>query len=136
MSKAYGDLIDADGRGWGEALREGRLTLPRCTRNGHWFFPPLPHCPRCGSEVELAPIEGVGTVYSWIVTHVAFDPAFADELPYTVVTATMAEGPRLVGRLVGDEAGLAADAPLRAEPYTTEAGTFLGLRLDHRGEGS
>lgn len=38
-------------------------------------------------------------MYSWIVVHRAFDPAFQGEVPYTLASVDLAEGGRVVGRL-------------------------------------
>ena len=37
---------------------------------------------------------------SWVVYHVAFDPAWADRLPYHVAVIELDEGPRLITNLV------------------------------------
>src|SRR5262249_52901838 len=63
-------------------------------------FPPMPWCPYCAASASTT-IEatGNGTVYSWIVVHRAFDPAFTDEVPFTLATVDLEEGARIVGRL-------------------------------------
>jgi uncharacterized OB-fold protein len=40
---------------------------------------------------------GHGTVHSWTVAHHAFHPAFAADLPYTLVTVDLEEGVRALG---------------------------------------
>jgi uncharacterized OB-fold protein len=42
---------------------------------------------------------GRGSVHSWTVAHHAFHPAFKNDLPYTLVTVDLEEGPRALGRL-------------------------------------
>ena len=44
---------------------------------------------------------GGGTVWSVGVYHHVFDPSFKDDVPYNVVLVALAEGPRLIGNLVG-----------------------------------
>lgn len=56
-----------------------------------------PYCAATASEVVESP--GEGTVYSWVVVHRAFQPQFADDVPYTVATVELGEGPRLIGWL-------------------------------------
>jgi uncharacterized OB-fold protein len=46
-------------------------------------------------------ISGQGTVYSWIVVHHPVDKRLAAEVPFIVALVELAEGPRMVGRLVG-----------------------------------
>ena len=95
-----GPEIDADGAPWWEALRSGRVVLQRCTECGRVRFPPMPGCPHCGAagrdEVEAS---GGGTIYSWVRVHRSADPAFADEVPYTIVAVDLDEGCRMFGRL-------------------------------------
>ncbi|HVW32291.1 MAG TPA: OB-fold domain-containing protein, partial [Acidimicrobiia bacterium] len=103
--------IDADSAWWWEALDRGRLLLPRCPACERCFFPPLPACPHCGSaRITAIPAGGRGAVYSWVVVHIALDPAFAGDIPYTVVAVDLDEGVRVFGRLHGEVAP-AAGAP-------------------------
>lgn len=105
--------VDGDSAWWWEALAEGRLLLPRCEGCAACFFPPLESCPRCGGR-DIAGVEssGRGAVYSWVVVHIALDPAFAADVPYTVVAVDLEEGPRLFGRWQGGEPR--AGVPARA----------------------
>jgi len=58
-------------------------------------------CPNCGSwNVEWAKVSGKGEVYTYIVAHRPFHPAFADDVPYAVVTVELEEGVRIVGNVV------------------------------------
>lgn len=122
--------IDVDSAWWWDELRAGRFMLPRCTNCGRATFPPTPSCPYCGAESFVhEEASGSGIVYSWIVVHIALDPKFADEVPYTVLAVQLDEGPRIFARLVGDDEGLAADAPVRAAPYEVAGETMLGFEL-------
>ena len=89
----------------------GRLLVPRCEECGHAWLRPIPACPQCGStRVQAVERSGRGIVYTWVVVHHALDPAFAADVPYTVVTVELECGARLPGRLLGAEppsAGLA-----------------------------
>jgi uncharacterized OB-fold protein len=62
-------------------------------------MPACPYCAAPGGEEFSA--SGDGSIYSWIVVHRAFDPAFEAEVPYTLATVELAEGCRVVGRLEG-----------------------------------
>jgi uncharacterized OB-fold protein len=84
-----------------ESARAGRLTLQRCKNCGQWRYPPARHCYRCLSdEAEWAPVSGRGTVYSFVVFHQAFHPAFKEQVPYNVAVVELVEGPRLVSNIV------------------------------------
>jgi uncharacterized protein len=121
VQKGFVDVpVDADSAWWWAALAEDRLMLPRCDRCERCFFPPQPTCPYCGSSSWQA-IESAGTgqVYSWVVIHTALNPAFAGDVPYTIVAVELDEGVRVLGRL-REEIELAAG--MRLEPYFYEAG--------------
>ncbi|RZT87136.1 hypothetical protein EV383_4044 [Pseudonocardia sediminis] len=99
--------------GYWDGARRGALVLQRCTACGHVRHYPTLLCPVCHSD-GVEPLEacGRGTVHSWTVAHHAFDPAFADDLPYTLVTVDVEEGPRVLARLEPDTAGLQIGRPV------------------------
>ena len=72
-------------------------------------------------------MRGTGSVYSYAVTHRAFHPAWADRVPYAVVTVTLDEGVRMVSDLdPRDTARVAVGLPV--EVYFEEvAGTDVTL---------
>jgi len=58
-------------------------------------------CPNCGSwNAEWAEVSGKGKVYTYIVAHQPFHPAFVDDVPYAVVIVELEEGVRLVSNVV------------------------------------
>lgn len=80
--------------------RTGRLHLQRCSRCGSFQHPPRYGCRRCGAgELEWAPVDGVGTLYSWTVSHFPFDRGWAAALPYATGVVELPEGVRLVAAL-------------------------------------
>lgn len=121
--------IDVDSASWWQALAEKRFELPRCTTCGNFFFPPGPRCPGCGSDqvlLDRAPTGG--RIYSWIVVHYPQDPAFTDDVPYTVVAVQLDAGPRLFGRLLSG--GPARDLRVVAQAYPVTDTTLLGFDAD------
>ena len=48
-----------------------------------------------------APAAPTGALYSWTVIHLAADPVYAAETPYTVGLVELDDGTRLYGRVVG-----------------------------------
>jgi uncharacterized OB-fold protein len=95
-----------------DALREGRLVLQRCTAcdraRGHIG----PVCPYCGSQAfSWQASAGTGVVHSWIRYHRSYLPQFEPLLPYVVLCVTLAEGPRIFGRLVDADSGGADPSP-------------------------
>jgi uncharacterized OB-fold protein len=84
----------------------------------------MPSCPYCAArECSVQTTSGKGSVYSWIVVHRAFDPAFASEVPYTLASIDLAEGGRVVARLEGAAAprfGMQVQAVFLDHPEWTE----------------
>lgn len=83
-------------------IREGVLPLRRCHECGVTFVLPLPSCPGCAREdLTILSASGGASLYSWTVTHHAFDPDFGDDVPYVVGAATTDEGARVLARVEG-----------------------------------
>ncbi|MGS0743229.1 Zn-ribbon domain-containing OB-fold protein [Glaciimonas sp. GG7] len=85
-------------RPYWEAAAEGRLVLQHCAAcNKPRHYPRL-LCDACYStSVVWKPASGAGKIHSWTVAHHAFHPAFAADLPYTLVTVDLDEGVRALG---------------------------------------
>lgn len=99
-----------------EAARRHELRVQRCT-NCHTFqLPGRIACDVClSSELEWVSASGRGTVFSYVVVHQNYHPAFAESLPYNVAVVELEEGPRLTTRITGVEnealeAGMAVEA--------------------------
>ncbi len=91
-----------DSRPYWEGLAAHRLMLQRCADCGRVRHYPRPLCDACHSfSVEWIEASGRASVHSWTVAHHPFHPAFKAELPYTLVTADLPEGVRMVAQLRG-----------------------------------
>jgi uncharacterized protein len=112
------------------ATRERRLTVPRCTACGYLLWPPEPVCPQCQHE-EFAweEVEAAGTLWSHATYHRALDPAFAADLPYTVVLVELPCGVKMYGLWRGapQEARIGRAVAAEFEP-ATELVTFVRWR--------
>jgi uncharacterized OB-fold protein len=83
---------------WAAAAEE-RLAMQRCDACGYVRWPPEEVCPECLTEGGAwSDLSGSGAVWSVAVYEHAFDPTFADELPYACALVELDEGPRLIGR--------------------------------------
>lgn len=88
-----------------DAAAEGHLVLQRCAACGKVRHYPRLLCDSCYCDaVEWIHASGRGKVHSWTVAHHAFHPAFAGELPYTLVTVDLEEGVRALGHWHGGAA--------------------------------
>jgi uncharacterized OB-fold protein len=84
-----------------DALREGRLRLQRCPRDGFFFYP-RSRCPDClGADWSWEDVSGRGTVYSFTVDRVGLDPAQRSRIPLVIAIVELEEGPRLTSNVVG-----------------------------------
>jgi len=98
--------INADTKAFWEGCREHRLRFQACDRCGHLRWPPSILCPRCLSQdAQLKAVSSRGTVYSYAVYHVAYDPAFQADLPYVVAIVALEEGPHILTNIVGCDPG-------------------------------
>ena len=118
-----------------EGCLAGELRLQSCDSCGHYRFFPSEACPHCGTaEHTWRAVSPRGRIYSWIVIHRAPDPAWADEVPYTVVVVRLEVpgDPLLTGVLVDCPAEeIAADLPVRVEfERMNEAIALLRWRPD------
>ena len=106
--------INADTRAFWEGCRDHELRIQKCGDCGHLRWPPAFLCPRCLSQkTVLVSASGRGTVYSYTVYNVAFDPAFRRDLPYVVALVALEEGPHLVTNIVGcDPSAVSCDMPV------------------------
>lgn len=91
------------GKAFWEALQENRLTYQRCINCNHAWLPARSECPNClGEQWRREDSKGRGKLVSWVVYHHAYQPAFAERLPYVVAIVQLDEGPRMISNIVGD----------------------------------
>jgi uncharacterized OB-fold protein len=85
-----------------DAAREHRLLLPRCNACGQFWFPPSQRCAHClAADFTWVEATGRGRVYSFVVFHRVYHPAFEGDVPYVVAIVELDEGPRLLSNIVG-----------------------------------
>lgn len=90
-------------RPYWEAAARGELLIQGCASCGALRHYPRLLCDQCYSDAASWTVaSGRGAIHSWTVAHHAFHPAFIAELPYTIVTVDLEEGPRALGRWLGE----------------------------------
>ena len=112
-------------RPYWEAAAQGKLVLQSCTACGKIRHYPRLLCDACYSDaVTWVPSKASGTIHSWTVAHHAFHPAFAPELPYTLVTVDLDEGVRALGRwrTKPDDPAMAIGLPVQGRFEAREGG--------------
>lgn len=105
-----------------DGLAAGVLRMQHCKSCGNYQHPPESFCYHCPStDLEWETVSGHGSVYSFIVVHQRYHPAFAELLPYVVAAVQLDEGPRMLGMLVED-------------PENVEIGTRVQPRIERVSE--
>jgi len=100
MSVPYGDPVTAP---FWEAAARHELLVQECNACGNRQFAPRRLCLACASDdVGWIPCAGAAVVHSLTVSHLEVVPGL--EPPYAVAIVELAEGPRMLTRLVGDGA--------------------------------
>jgi len=95
-------IPSAESQAYWEALRERRLMMPRCDDCRRHWFPPALLCPHCNSAAwTWTQTSGRGRIFSYVVYHRVYHPAFAAEVPYAVAVIELDEGPRMISNVVG-----------------------------------
>jgi len=116
--------IEEESRPHWDGLSEGRLVIKRCDACGEFHHYPRPFCPRCWSEeVRWVDASGDATLYTWSMVHVNDLPPFGGQVPYVAAVVDLAEGPRMMTRIIGcDEDALDFGMALRfeTEPLTDD----------------
>jgi uncharacterized OB-fold protein len=97
-------MIEDESQPFWDALVDGKLMIRHCNACGEFHYYPRPFCPKCWSDdVEWFETSGAATVYSYSTVYVNDLPPFGPQVPYVAAVVTLAEGPRMMTRLVGVE---------------------------------
>lgn len=84
-----------------QEAKAGRLVFQECAACSQRVFYPRTVCPNCLSEdLRYVASSGRGEIYSFTTLHVPGNPAFAADVPYTIVLVTLEEGVRVLANLV------------------------------------
>ena len=97
--------IDHDNEGFFEGLKQHKLLLWKCKKCGANYWPKA-YCQNHENEpfaanMESAPSSGRGKIFAFNRHHMAFHPAFKDEIPYVYALVELDEGPLVSSTLVG-----------------------------------
>ena len=120
--------ITEENRPFWDAARAERLEMQRCSACRHVRYPISAVCPRClDAAAEWIELSGRGSVLSFVVFERAYNPAWADRVPYNVALIQLAEGPRMFSNVVGvPNEAVAVGMPVRVV-FEPVAGTDVVL---------
>jgi uncharacterized OB-fold protein len=99
--------IDHDNEGFWTGLKNHKLLLWRCKTCGAWYWPKA-YCRNHDNEpfaanMAWAEAKGTGKLFAFNRHHVAFHPAFKNDIPYVYALVELDEGPLISSTLVGDK---------------------------------
>jgi uncharacterized OB-fold protein len=106
--------INSDNKPFWEGCRLHELRFQQCADCGHVRWPPAIICPEChSSETAWLVSKGIGKVYTFVVYHEPFHPAFVSDLPYVVAIVALDEGPHLLTNIIDcNPEDVACDMPV------------------------
>ena len=106
--------VNADTKPFWDGCRNHELRFQKCTECGHVRWPPSIICPLCYSnKTEWICASGRGKVFSFVVYHRAYHPAFEADLPYIVAIVELEEGPHFLTNIVGcDPSAVSCEMPV------------------------
>lgn len=135
MSDAVAPAITDLNRPFWEGCAAGELRLQQCGACHLVRYPVSETCPRCLSpDAEWRPMSGRGVVLSAIAFHRAYNPAWADRVPYNVALIQLDEGPRMFSNVVPlDRLRIPAGTAVRVVFMPTSGGVSVP-RFEPAGE--
>jgi len=85
-----------------DGAKEHRLMVQQCSQCGAVMWPVKPRCDNCWSaNITWVATSGRGTLYSFVLMHQLFHPAFANEMPYNIAEVDLEEGLRVTSTIIG-----------------------------------
>jgi uncharacterized OB-fold protein len=93
-------VADEDTKPFWDYCKQHEFRLQKCNSCGKLRFPVSPICPHClGMEFGWEKLSGKGEVYSFVVVHRRYHPAF--QVPYVVAIVEVEQGLRMITNVVG-----------------------------------
>lgn len=126
--RPFAPRVSAFTRPFWDALGEGRLTTSCCRACGRLSFPPKPVCRDCWSEdIGWRELQPQGRLYSYTRVHVV-PRAFLDDALYDIGIVDLADGVRLMCRLLGEVAQFRPDLPVEMVVPLYDDGPLFAAR--------
>jgi uncharacterized OB-fold protein len=127
-NRAFPPRVSEFTRPFWNALGDGRLVTTGCQDCGRLTFPPKPLCKSCWSRnMAWRHLRPNGRLYSFTRVHVVPRAFVADEL-YDIGIVDLADGVRLMCRLIGDPSTFTIDAPVDMITLLYDDGPLFAAR--------
>jgi len=128
-ARPFPPRVSAFTRPFWEALAQGRLITTRCTACGTLSFPPRNLCRECWSRnLEWVPLAPHGRLYSFTRVHVV-PGAFSADAPYAIGIVDLADGVRLMCRMMGEVSAAHLDGPAQMAVLRYDDGPLFGATV-------
>lgn len=128
-ARPFPPRVSAFTRPFWEALAQGRLITTRCTACGTLSFPPRNLCRECWSRnLEWVPLVPHGRLYSFTRVHVV-PGAFSADAPYAIGIVDLADGVRLMCRMMGEVSAAHLDGPAQMAVLRYDDGPLFGATV-------
>ncbi len=116
-----------------DGVQQRKLLMPKCTACGTISFPPTVACGTCEkTDFTWIEVSGNGKIYSFIVYHRVYHPAFKDKVPYVVAVVELDEGPRFISNIVNmPVSDVTCEMPVRVV-YEDQRDGFLIPKFERR----
>ena len=94
MARPLPDVDRPDAKPYWDAARRHELVIQRCGDCRNWIWYPQTVCHACGSwNLGFEPVNGKGTVYSFVVLRHGLHPWFGDRLPVISALVDLDDAP-------------------------------------------
>ena len=128
-ARPFPPRVSAFTRPFWETLAQGRLITTRCTACGTLSFPPRNLCRECWSRnLEWVPLAPHGRLYSFTRVHVV-PGAFSADAPYAIGIVDLADGVRVMCRMMGEVSAAHLDGPAQMALLRYDDGPLFGATV-------
>jgi len=133
-SHAVAPIATPDSERFWAGCDEGRLLLRKCRACQQVSYYPRLACPRCSDrELDWIEASGRGVVHSYTTVYTSFYGSdWEPDIPYTVLLVDLAEGPRMLSRLIGEDRGLRTGIPVEVAFHAIGGRRYPLFKLEAR----
>jgi uncharacterized OB-fold protein len=94
-------IITSTDKGFWEGAKRHELMVYHCSNCGAYYNPPT-HCVACDNpKMGWVKASGKGKVFTYVIYHVPYHPAWKNYIPYNVAWVELEEGLLLMTNIVG-----------------------------------
>jgi uncharacterized OB-fold protein len=93
-------MIPSSDRAYWEGAKRHELMAYQCQNCGAFYYPAI-HCVSCDKpKMEWVKVSGKGRVYTFVIYHQLYHPAWKGDIPYNVSWIKLDEGPLLLSNVI------------------------------------